>query len=39
MERKPTGLPIDAVAQIVCIIAVAWGIACGISWLIELITN
>jgi hypothetical protein len=33
------GLPIEAAAAIVSIIAMVWGIAMGLSWIIGLITN
>ena len=39
MNDNQRGLPIEAAASIVSIIAMVWGIAMGLSWLIGLITN
>ena len=39
MNENQRGLPIEVAAAIVSIIAMVWGIAMGISWLIGLITN
>ena len=39
MSNNQKGLPTDALAAIVSIIGIAWGIGCVLSWLIGLITN
>jgi hypothetical protein len=39
MENRREGMPIEVAAAIVSIIAMVWGIAMGLSWLIGLIAN
>jgi len=39
MNDNQRGLSIEVAAAIVSIIAMVWGIAMGLSWLIGLITN
>ena len=38
MDRKQ-GMPVEVLGHIVLVILTIWGIAYGVSWLIELIIN
>ena len=39
MQDRQTGMSVELVGQIVCVIGLAWGISYGMLWLIGLVTN